>query len=243
VAPVSPANFCTTCRTAFVVSGANFPDALSAGVRAYAQGIPMILTDPAALSPEAAQTLKDLQTQQVVIVGGEAAVSAAVADTLTKATQDGGLGLVVARVSGADRLATAVEVMKYSSRNPANTSLPGLGLTNLTTVLLARGDTFPDSLTAAVQGIGSLVGVRAINGGFGTGADPNKLNYGGNASILLTVDPTHLGASTQAQLVTVGGGTNGLSSGVNAIKCLGLQAAISDATCTAAQSALAGITT
>ena len=58
VAPASPANVCTLCRTAFVVSGANFPDALSAGVRAYAEGIPMILTDPAALSPEAAQTLQ-----------------------------------------------------------------------------------------------------------------------------------------------------------------------------------------
>ena len=86
--------------------------------------------------------------------------------------------------------------------------------------------------------------MQTINGGIGTGADPNKLNYGGEAAILLTVDPTHLGASTQAQLVAVGGGTNGLSTpGVNAIKCLGLQAAISDATCTAAQSALAGITT
>ncbi len=53
--------------------------------------------------------------------------------------------------------------------------------------------------------------MQSINGGFGTGTDPNKLNYGGEAAILLTVDPTHLGASTQAQLVAVGGGTNGLS--------------------------------
>ena len=164
----------------------------------------MILTDPAALSPEAAQTLKDLQTQQVVIVGGEAAVSAAVADTLTKATQDGGLGLVVARVSGADRIATAVAVMQYSTRNPTNTSLPGLGLTNLNTVLLARSDTFPDSLTAAVQGIGSLFGVQSINGAVGTGNDPNKLNYAGNAAILLAVNPTTLGAATASQLTTVG---------------------------------------
>ena len=129
VAPASPANVCAMCRSAFLVSGANFPDALSAGVRAYADGIPMILTDPAALSPEAVQTLKDLQTQQVYIVGGEAAVSAAVADQVTKATQDGGLGLVVARISGADRLATAVEVMKFSTRNATNTSLPGLSRT------------------------------------------------------------------------------------------------------------------
>ncbi len=243
VAPASPANVCATCRTAFIVSGANFPDALAAGVRAYAQGIPMILTDPAALSPEATQTLKDLQTQQVVIVGGETAVSAAVADSLTKATQDGGLGLVVARVSGADRLSTAVALMQYSSRNPTNTSLPGLGLTDLTTVLLARSDTFPDSLTAAVQGHGSLFGVQPINGGFGLGADLNKLNYPGDAAILLAQNPTTLNSITATQLTAVGAGTNGKSPAVNAIKCIGLQAAISDAVCTSAQSALAGITT
>ncbi len=247
-APASPTNSCVTCRSAFLVSGANFPDALSVGVRAYGNGIPLILTDPAALSPEARQTLQDLQTQQVYIIGGTAAVSQAVQDTLTKATQDGGLGLVVARIGGADRLQTAVQVHQFATRAATNTTLPGLipgGVTgNVTTILLARGDTFPDSLTAAVQGIGSLKGVQSIpaNGGFGTGADPNKLNYGGQASILLTVDPNTLGASTQALLATVGS-TNGASAVVNAIKCLGLQAAISDAICTAAQNALAGITT
>jgi putative cell wall-binding protein len=244
VAPASPANFCTNCRSAFLVSGANFPDALSVGVRAYADGIPLILTDPAALSPEARQTLLDLQTQQVYLIGGTTAVSQAVQDTLTKATTDGGLGIVVARIGGADRLATAVQVHQFATRAATNTGLPGLSRLVVTTILLARGDTFPDSLTAAVQGIGSLRGVQTIaaNGGFGTGNDPNKLNYGGEASILLTVNPETLGASTQGLLATVGT-SNGGSKVVNAIKCLGLQAAITDATCTAAQNALAGITT
>ncbi len=241
-APASPANSCVTCRSAFLVSGANFPDALSVGVRAYADGIPLILTDPAALSPEAKATLQDLQTQQVYIIGGTTAVSQAVQDSLTKATQDGGLGLVVARIGGADRLQTAVQVHQFATRAATNTTLPGLSRTKVTTVLLARGDTFPDSLTAAVQGVGSLKGVQTVNGGIGTGADANKLNYGGEASILLTVDPNTLGAATQGLLSTVGS-SNGGSAVVNAIKCLGLQAAISDATCTAAQNALAGITT
>ena len=254
VAPASPASVCpVACRSAFLVSGANFPDALSAGVRAFANGIPMILTDPAALSPQARQTMLDLQTQQVYIVGGTAAVSQAVQDKLTKSTQDGGLGVVVARVSGADRLATAVAVHNFAVQNPTSTSLPGLGLFNVTTVLLARGDTFPDSLTAAVQGVGPLFGVQSINGAvtpIPAGGDVNKVNYSnltfpfsGQASILLTVNPTTLGASTAAALTAVGGSSNGLSPLVNAIKCLGLQAAISDATCSAAQSALAGITT
>jgi putative cell wall-binding protein len=255
---VSPANKCAACRSAFLVSGTNFPDALAAGVRAYSRGIPMILTDPAALSPEARQTLKDLQTQQVYIIGGTAAVSQAVQDELVKATQDGGLGLALARISGADRLQTAVAIHSFATRAASNTSLPGstaaspggtcpfvASFTNcVTTVLLARGDTFPDSLTAAVQGRGSLFGVQSINGGLGTGSDPNKLNYAptAEASILLTADPNNLGASTASALTAVGS-SNGTSPAVNAIKCLGLQSAISDAVCTAAQNALAGITT
>ena len=86
--------------------------------------------------------------------------------------------------------------------------------------------------------------MQTINGGIGTGSDPNKLNFCffAEASILLTVDPNNLGASTASALTAVGS-TNGTSPAVNAIKCLGLQAAISDAVCTASQNALAGITT
>ena len=139
------------------------------------------------------------------IIGGTTAVSQAVQDTLTKATQDGGLGLVVARIGGADRLQTAVQVHQFATRAATNTTTAGSEPPGcVTTILLARGDTFPDSLTAAVQGVGSLRASRSINGGFGTGADPNKLNYGGEASILLTVNPTTLGASTQGLLSTVG---------------------------------------
>ena len=244
---VSAANKgCTFCRSAFLVSGTNFPDALAAGVRSYSRGIPMILTDPAALSPEARQTLRDLQTQQVYIIGGTAAVSQAVQDELVKATQDGGLGLAVARISGADRLQTAVAIHAWATRLASNTGLAGsiVGTSFVSTILLARGDTFPDSLTAAVQGRGSLFGVQTINGGIGTGTDPNKLNYCFfcEASILLTVDPNNLGASTASALTAVGA-SNATSAPVNAIKCLGLQAAISDAVCTASQNALAGITT
>ena len=181
----------------------------------------MILTDPAGPVPEATQTLKDLQTQQVII-GGEAAVSAAVADSLTKATQDGGLGLVVARISGADRLSTAVALISTPAgtpRTPPSRSWPDQPRRDphLTTVFLARSDTFPDSLTAAVQGLGSLFGVQPINGGFGLGADPNKLNYG----CARRWDPSRPGTSCSPTIHsprphgvaahTVGGGTNGLA--------------------------------
>ena len=56
---------------------ATFPDALAAGPLAYARALPLVLTDPGALSPQAAQTLVDLGIQQVVIAGGPTAVSPA----------------------------------------------------------------------------------------------------------------------------------------------------------------------
>ena len=136
------------------------------------------------------------------------------------------------------------QVMQFSTRNPTNTSLPGLSLhepqhASCSPVATPSPTRSPQRFRASVRcSACSRSTVASAPALIPTSSTTVATR------ILLTVDPTHLGASTQAQLVAVGGGTNGLSTaGVNAIKCLGLQAAISDATCTAAQSALAGITT
>ena len=132
--------------------------------RAFAptpSGIPMILTDPAALSPEARQTLQDLQTQQVYIIGGTAAVSQAVQDDArSRPRKTVVLVSAVARISGADRLQTAVAIHSVGhscSEQHHAARLDRQRRRLVTTVLLARGDTFPDSLTAAVQGRGLAV--------------------------------------------------------------------------------------
>lgn len=64
-------------KTALLARSDNFPDALGAGPVAYAEKFPVILTDPNTLSPQASKTISDLGIQQVIVLGGPAAISAA----------------------------------------------------------------------------------------------------------------------------------------------------------------------
>ena len=87
--------------------GTNFADALAAGPAVYAgagvgaKPFPLVLTDGTALSASALSTLTNLT--KVVIVGGTAAVSAAVEASI-KALP----GMTIAyRLAGADRTLTA----------------------------------------------------------------------------------------------------------------------------------------
>lgn len=149
-----------TLRTVFVASGATFPDALAAGAAAAADGaapLPVLLTDPQRLPTATTDAVADLAVEQAIVVGGAAAVAPAVADTLTAA------GLTVHRLAGADRQATAARVADFTIAHSDATGAR---------VLLARGDAFPDALTAGV--------------------------YAGrtDAPIVLTRDPDRLGTNT-----------------------------------------------
>ncbi|MGH8996632.1 MAG: cell wall-binding repeat-containing protein [Acidimicrobiales bacterium] len=61
-------------RTAILVSGTNFPDAVSASALSYARHLPIVLTNPARLSPQAATVLREDHIAHVIAVGGPAAV-------------------------------------------------------------------------------------------------------------------------------------------------------------------------
>jgi len=92
-------------RTAFLATGATFPDALGAGAPAYALHIPILLTASAALSSAASAEITALGVTQVVILGGTNAVSAGVASAV------GALpGVTTMRVSGTDRYDTAAKL-------------------------------------------------------------------------------------------------------------------------------------
>ena len=75
-AKVSQRAFPTGAAVAIVVSGVNFPDALS--VASFANRGPILLTDPNRLSPETATEIRRLKCKDVIIVGGTQAVSATV---------------------------------------------------------------------------------------------------------------------------------------------------------------------
>ena len=113
-------------RTAIIANGQNFPDAVSAGSLAYADKLPVIITTPTVLAPQASQTLKDLGIGQVIIVGGTASVSSSVESAIH------GLGIsTLYRASGTDRANT--------SQLLADWAITNLGF-SATGFVLASGD-------------------------------------------------------------------------------------------------------
>ena len=94
----------SACPWAIVASGENYPDALAASSLAGAINCPVIITEPGGLTAQAASELSRLQVRNVYIVGGEAAVSAAVDGTLTS------MGITTTRIKGADRQGTSAAV-------------------------------------------------------------------------------------------------------------------------------------
>ncbi len=125
--------FGTTADTAYVTSGMNFPDALSAGGAAGSQSRPVLLVNGALGAPDdqTVAGLRKLHATKVAIVGGPASVSAGFAAGLQK------LGFTVSRLSGGDRFATSVAV--NAAAFPGATSI----------ALLASGASFPDALSGA----------------------------------------------------------------------------------------------
>lgn len=127
-------------RTALIASGLNHPDALASGPIAYAEQLPLLLTDPGDLTPVTASTLDALDIDHVVLLGGTAAVSDDVRDQLLLT------GRTVQRLAGTDRYGTAAQIADFSRDT--------LGWT-IDELILATGLDFPDAEVA-----GPLGGVR-----------------------------------------------------------------------------------
>ena len=122
---------------AVIASGTNYPDALAANYLAGRIHGPIVLTDPANLSPEALNSLKAVKATGVDIVGGTGAVSANVESQL-KAD-----GYTTNRISGADRYGTAAAI---ATLFPAS-FVGDLG-GNGPTAVVATGVNFADALSA-----------------------------------------------------------------------------------------------
>ncbi len=134
--------------TAILVSGQNFADGLAAGGLAYQLKLPIVLTDGTSLTAETKAFL-DAEVNaaaRVLIVGGTAAVSAAVA-TEVEGLKNALVAIDVDRVSGADRYATAVELAKYRSKAAV---LQGNAET-VTNIMLVSGESFADALSSAAK--------------------------------------------------------------------------------------------
>jgi putative cell wall-binding protein len=123
--------------TAIVVSGENYPDALSVGGVAFRKHFPVLLTPADSLGADAKAALDDLGIGSVLLVGGTGAVSPAVQSAI------GAMGITVTRLAGLDRTGTATRVADFA--------IAKLGFGNVA-VDLARGDSFADALTGSAHG-------------------------------------------------------------------------------------------
>jgi putative cell wall-binding protein len=129
---VIASTFFTSASTAYIATGMNYPDALSAGAAAGAHGAPVILVRGSSTTVDAAtgMLLRQLGVTTVKIVGGTGAVSAAYQASL-------GQSFTTKRLSGTDRYQTSVAV---------NTdAFPGA----TTKTYFATGLSFPDALAGA----------------------------------------------------------------------------------------------
>ncbi|MBW3603215.1 MAG: cell wall-binding repeat-containing protein, partial [Actinobacteria bacterium] len=116
-----------------LAAAGDYPDALAGAAYAAQNDALILLTDGAALDPRVAELLQQLGADMpVIIAGGAAAISDAVADELSA------LGFTVTRVDGADRFETAANLAEE-------------GYDGSDTVVLATGRTFPDALAGAAH--------------------------------------------------------------------------------------------
>ncbi|WP_164996722.1 5'-nucleotidase C-terminal domain-containing protein [Actinomyces minihominis] len=128
----------STVPTAFVATGQDFPDALSASAAAGALGGPVLLVNGTTgknLMSESTALLKRLGTENILITGGQGAVNSTIEANLSKAFPN------VERLQGKDRYATNMAVNVYLNKHAGSVPMTG--------VWIATGKNFPDALTAA----------------------------------------------------------------------------------------------
>lgn len=159
----------------YVATGEAFPDALSGGAGAAAQGAPLLLVRASSIPASTITELQRLHPSTIVIVGGTGVVSSAVESALHAYA-----GAVVRR-AGADRYATAASVSAYAFAAGAPAAFLATGVnfpdalggiaaaaTRHAPVLLVRGSLIPATIGAELSRLGPdhawLLGGEAVVG-------------------------------------------------------------------------------
>lgn len=119
--------------TVFLANGQKFPDALAAGPVVAAEQGHLLLTRPNELLASVARRIAELAPTEIVVVGSEASVSAAVAAQASAIS-----GAEVTRLGGANRVETSLALFdRLLESGPVES------------VWVASGHSFPDALVAA----------------------------------------------------------------------------------------------
>lgn len=94
-------------------------DSIAAGAFAATQHLSILLTDSNQLSSATATRLRDGQVEEVLVIGGSAAVSDGVVDEVER------MGMRVRRIAGEDRVETAAAVAVAARDLPTTDDVPG----------------------------------------------------------------------------------------------------------------------
>ncbi|WJL95098.1 cell wall-binding repeat-containing protein [Microbacterium sp. ET2] len=128
---------------AFVATGTDFPDALSAAAAAASLGGPLLLTSPDSLPSAVESEISRLEPRNIYVVGSTGAVSETVASRLA-------LYAPVTRLGGKDRYETGLAISRiFSSSSSA---------------YLATGRNFPDALAASAVAGAKAAPVILVDG-------------------------------------------------------------------------------
>ena len=125
-------------RRAFVATGIDYPDALSAAAAGGALGAPVLLVNGSsatALPGGMPPLLRQMETTELLIAGGTGAVNARLERNLRA-------NFTVSRLAGADRYGTNLAVNNF-----LNTQVDSRSTSQ---IWIATGKDFPDALSAAV---------------------------------------------------------------------------------------------
>lgn len=125
--------------SAIVVSGQNYPDALSVASYAGAKGMPILLSRASEVPNATKAALVKMEADRTLVIGGTGAISEKAAMQLPKPF----------RIKGADRYETSLEVAKY------------FGSTS-DTVYVATGTSFPDALAGGALASKKNTGVYLV---------------------------------------------------------------------------------
>ncbi|WP_019414627.1 cell wall-binding repeat-containing protein [Paenisporosarcina sp. TG20] len=164
-----------TASTVILALGYDFPDALAASPLAYQLDAPILLTKQKSLAAETIAELKRLKTENVIIVGGDNAVSKTIDASLIS------MGISVERIAGDNRFDTAARIAKRMGGNPEAAivtdgynypdalAISSFAAQNGYPILLTRSDRLPIETNKAVESI------------------PNTIVMGGNKAVSPTV--------------------------------------------------------
>lgn len=173
-------------RTALLATSRSFADALAAAPLSAARSGPILLTEPGTVPEETMDALDDLGVTEIVLLGGESAISEEVKTQLTEASYE------VVRRAGANRYQTAAQLALLAYPDGADT------------VLLATGADFADALAAAPLAAAEDAPILLGSADRLPGATADALAQLGASRIIVLGGPAAIGEAVGQQLSAEG---------------------------------------